>query len=71
MFRAKKKKEDKSPRIFLQHLADLLEKWLRPQEMPKVDIYDQILLEKFLLNLDENTQRWVRSHHPKLLAEAL
>lgn len=39
--------------------------------MSKVNICDQILLEQFLLDLDENTQRWVRCHHPESLVEAL
>lgn len=48
----KKRKEDKSPRILLQRLSGLLKKWLRPQELSKVEICDQILLEQFLLDLD-------------------
>lgn len=37
-FCMRKKKEDKSPWILLQHLADLLEKWLKPLEVSKVDL---------------------------------
>lgn len=67
----KKKREEKSPRILLQQLADLLEKWLKPQEASKVELCDQILLEQFLVDLDENTQRLVWCLHLKWSAEAL
>lgn len=65
------KKEDKPPRALLQCLSDLLDKWLKPLEMSKVEFCYQILLEHFLLDLHENTQCWVSCHHPKCSAEAL
>uniref|UniRef100_A0A7M4F1R7 SCAN box domain-containing protein n=1 Tax=Crocodylus porosus TaxID=8502 RepID=A0A7M4F1R7_CROPO len=70
-FRMKKQSEDKSPWILLQVLADLFDKWLRPQEVSKVDLCDQILLEQFLMDLDHGTQWWVRCHCPKSSAGAL
>lgn len=66
-----KKRVGKSSGILLQHLADLMEKWLRPTATPKKEICDQILLEQFLTDLEENTQRWLRCHCPKSSTEAL
>lgn len=52
-------------------MADLLEKCLKPHEVSKVELCNQILLEQFLVDLDESTQCYVRCHRPKLSAEAL
>ncbi|KYO26823.1 hypothetical protein Y1Q_0019269 [Alligator mississippiensis] len=70
-FKAKKKKEERDPRTLSQHLADLVTKCLKPAESSKTDIYDKILLEQFLADLDEETQSWVRYHRPVSSAEAL
>uniref|UniRef100_A0A7M4EAY2 SCAN box domain-containing protein n=1 Tax=Crocodylus porosus TaxID=8502 RepID=A0A7M4EAY2_CROPO len=70
-FHMKKKKEEKSLRILLQQLPDLLEKWLKPQKVSKVELCNQILLEQFLTDLKENTQPWVRCHRLKSSTEAL
>uniref|UniRef100_A0A7M4FGW5 SCAN box domain-containing protein n=1 Tax=Crocodylus porosus TaxID=8502 RepID=A0A7M4FGW5_CROPO len=56
-FRAKKAEERKFPRVLWQCLADLLNKWLRPELLSKEQVYDQILLEQFINDLEEDTQR--------------
>uniref|UniRef100_A0A7M4E7D7 SCAN box domain-containing protein n=1 Tax=Crocodylus porosus TaxID=8502 RepID=A0A7M4E7D7_CROPO len=70
-FQMKRRIEDKFPRVLLQHLADLLEKWFKPQEVCKVELCDQILLEQFLMDLDKGTQCWVCHHHLKSSVEVL
>uniref|UniRef100_A0A7M4DX71 SCAN box domain-containing protein n=1 Tax=Crocodylus porosus TaxID=8502 RepID=A0A7M4DX71_CROPO len=51
--------------------GDLLNKWLKPKTATKEDICDQILLEQFITDFEEGTQRWVRCHCPKSSCEAL
>uniref|UniRef100_A0A7M4EE19 SCAN box domain-containing protein n=1 Tax=Crocodylus porosus TaxID=8502 RepID=A0A7M4EE19_CROPO len=70
-FRAKKAGERKSPRVLWQCLVDLLNKWLRPELLSKEQVYEQILLEQFINDLEEDTQRWVKCHCPTSSREAL
>uniref|UniRef100_A0A7M4ES21 SCAN box domain-containing protein n=1 Tax=Crocodylus porosus TaxID=8502 RepID=A0A7M4ES21_CROPO len=70
-FRKKKPNEAKAPCILWQHLADLLSKWLRPETVLKEEICDQILLEQFFADLDEDTQKWVKCHCPASSRDAL
>ncbi|KYO27768.1 hypothetical protein Y1Q_0005313 [Alligator mississippiensis] len=71
MFCARKKKEDKTPWVLLQKLTDLQERWIQPTRAAWEEIMDAFLLEQFLVDLEQNTQRWVRRHHPKTSQEAL
>lgn len=57
--------------MLLQTLADLLEKWLKPTKVSQAKIYDLIFLEQFLADLEESTQKWVKLHQLKMMAEAL
>uniref|UniRef100_A0A7M4F0H6 SCAN box domain-containing protein n=1 Tax=Crocodylus porosus TaxID=8502 RepID=A0A7M4F0H6_CROPO len=61
-FRAKKSVEVRTPRILWQALADLLSKWLRPENTSKEQIVDLVLMEQFINDLEEETQKWVRCH---------
>uniref|UniRef100_A0A7M4FRQ8 SCAN box domain-containing protein n=1 Tax=Crocodylus porosus TaxID=8502 RepID=A0A7M4FRQ8_CROPO len=70
-FRGRKPREARAPCILWQSLGDLMNKWLRPEAVSKEDICDQILLEQFLTDLDEDTQKWVRCHCPTSSQEAL
>uniref|UniRef100_A0A7M4EXK3 SCAN box domain-containing protein n=1 Tax=Crocodylus porosus TaxID=8502 RepID=A0A7M4EXK3_CROPO len=70
-FRAKKPAEVRSPRILWQTLADLLSKWLRPESTSKEQILDLVLMEQFIDDLEEETQKWVRCHCPSSSWEAL
>uniref|UniRef100_A0A7M4EAI7 SCAN box domain-containing protein n=1 Tax=Crocodylus porosus TaxID=8502 RepID=A0A7M4EAI7_CROPO len=70
-FRRKKSREAKAPRVLWQSLIDLTNKWLQPEATSKEGICDQILLEQFMADLDEDTQRWVRCHCPTSSLEAL
>lgn len=67
LFQMKKRREDKMPKVLLQNLADLLDKWLKPMLASKAEI----CLEQFLADLEETTKSWVLCHQPKTLAEAL
>lgn len=71
MLREQKKREDKSPRVLLQKLEDLLNRWIQPALMFLQEIMDTFLLGQFLTALEENTQRWVCPHHPKTSRGAL
>lgn len=66
-----RKKEDRSPRVLLQNLADIMERWLKLTITSKEKICDQIHLERFLSDLEENTQKWVKCYCLKKSAEAL
>lgn len=46
-------------------------KWQKSIETLKAETCDKILLEPFVANLDEETQKWVRYHWPVLAAKAL
>ncbi|KYO44688.1 hypothetical protein Y1Q_0016810 [Alligator mississippiensis] len=70
-FRARKPKESKRPRGLLQTLRDALQKWLPAGKFDRAGVLDQILLEQFLWDLEEDTQRWVRRHQPRSSEEAL
>uniref|UniRef100_A0A7M4EAT5 SCAN box domain-containing protein n=1 Tax=Crocodylus porosus TaxID=8502 RepID=A0A7M4EAT5_CROPO len=59
IFRGEKLDEARAPRALWQHLADELNKWLRPKSASKEEICDQILLEQFAMDLDEENQQWV------------
>lgn len=50
---------------------DLLQKWVPPQSYHQEGLADQVLLEQFLANSEEETQKWVRCHSPKNSEEAL
>uniref|UniRef100_A0A7M4EXX1 CCHC-type domain-containing protein n=1 Tax=Crocodylus porosus TaxID=8502 RepID=A0A7M4EXX1_CROPO len=69
--RERKTGEMKTLRVLWQTLADLLGKWLRPEAASKEQIVDQILMEQFINDLDDNTQNWVRCHCPTSSREAL
>ncbi|KYO29049.1 hypothetical protein Y1Q_0009858 [Alligator mississippiensis] len=71
MLHAWKKKEDRAPQVLLQKLTDLLEWWIQPARASREDIVDTFLLEQFLVDLEENTQRWVQQHRPKMAQEVL
>uniref|UniRef100_A0A7M4E0L9 SCAN box domain-containing protein n=1 Tax=Crocodylus porosus TaxID=8502 RepID=A0A7M4E0L9_CROPO len=71
VFRREKTGEARTPRILWQHLADELNKWLRPEWTSKEEICDKILLEQFISALDEDTQKWVKCHCPTSSKEAL
>uniref|UniRef100_A0A7M4EUD6 CCHC-type domain-containing protein n=1 Tax=Crocodylus porosus TaxID=8502 RepID=A0A7M4EUD6_CROPO len=70
-FRERKSSEGRTPCILWQNLADLLNKWLRPEATLKKESCDQILLEQFITDLEEDTQKWVRCHCPTSSREAL
>ncbi|KYO46147.1 hypothetical protein Y1Q_0021705 [Alligator mississippiensis] len=70
-FRAKKDHEIRQPRVLLQQLRDLLDKWVSPVEHDREALANQIVLEQFQNDLEERTQRWVRQHTPQNCEEAL
>uniref|UniRef100_A0A7M4EJD3 SCAN box domain-containing protein n=1 Tax=Crocodylus porosus TaxID=8502 RepID=A0A7M4EJD3_CROPO len=70
-FREREASEVRSPRILWQTLADLLARWLRPEVASKEQIVDQILMEQFINDLEEETRKWVRCHCPASSREAL
>ncbi|KYO27759.1 hypothetical protein Y1Q_0005304 [Alligator mississippiensis] len=70
-FRARKSKEARRPRGLLQALRDSLNKWLPAGKFERVGVMDQILLEQFIWDLEEDAQRWVRRHQPQTSEEAL
>ncbi|KYO28762.1 hypothetical protein Y1Q_0004423 [Alligator mississippiensis] len=70
-FRAKKGPEVKQPRVLLQLLRDLLDKWVSPAGQDQEALADQIVLEQFQNDLEERTQLWVRQHTPQTCEEAL
>lgn len=49
-FQAKKKQEERG---LLQQLGDLVTKWLKPADSLKAEICNKILLDQFLVDLDE------------------
>ncbi|KYO46043.1 hypothetical protein Y1Q_0021625 [Alligator mississippiensis] len=71
LFRAKKRPDERRPRVLLQLLRDLLDKWVSPVGSDHQDLADQVILEQFQIDLDERTQRWVRQHTPRNCEEAL
>uniref|UniRef100_A0A7M4EJK4 Uncharacterized protein n=1 Tax=Crocodylus porosus TaxID=8502 RepID=A0A7M4EJK4_CROPO len=70
-FCTKKPAEVRTPRILWQTLADLLGKWLRAESTSKEQIFDLVLMEQFIDDLEEETQIWVRRHCPTSSREAL
>lgn len=48
-----------------------MNRWLKPSVTLLEEIVDMILLQQYLNDLEENTQRWVRLHHAKMSTEAL
>ncbi|KYO27710.1 hypothetical protein Y1Q_0005267 [Alligator mississippiensis] len=70
-FRARKPRESRRPHGLLQSLQDSLQKWLPAGKFNREGVLDQILLEQFLWDLEEDTQRWVWRHQPQSSEEAL
>uniref|UniRef100_A0A7M4E7Q3 SCAN box domain-containing protein n=1 Tax=Crocodylus porosus TaxID=8502 RepID=A0A7M4E7Q3_CROPO len=70
-FRGNKTKGEKSPKMLWHSLRDEMMKWLRPAETTKEEICDQVLLEQFLMDLEDDTQQWVRCHGPTTSLQAL
>ncbi|KYO42761.1 hypothetical protein Y1Q_0016157 [Alligator mississippiensis] len=71
LLRAKKGPDERRPRVLLQLLRDLLNKWVNPARQDREALADQIVLEQFQNDLEERTQRWVRQHAPLTCEEAL
>ncbi|KYO19274.1 hypothetical protein Y1Q_0016276 [Alligator mississippiensis] len=71
LFCAKKSKEDRKPHHLMQLLKDLLDKWVPPGKIDWATLADQILLEQFIKDLEEDTQLWVRHHLLQTAMEAL
>ncbi|KYO26198.1 hypothetical protein Y1Q_0002006 [Alligator mississippiensis] len=57
--RAKKGHEIRQPRVLLQLLLNLLDKWVSPAGQDQEALADQIVLEQFQKDLEERMQRWV------------
>ncbi|KYO18414.1 hypothetical protein Y1Q_0008528 [Alligator mississippiensis] len=55
-FQARKPRESRRPCGLLQALRDSLQKWLPAGKLNREGVLDQILLEQFLLDLEEDTQ---------------
>ncbi|KYO42832.1 hypothetical protein Y1Q_0016206 [Alligator mississippiensis] len=60
LFRDKKGPDERWPRILLQLLQDLLNKWASLAVYDRDALEDQILLDQFQKDLEELTQHWVR-----------
>ncbi|KYO45132.1 hypothetical protein Y1Q_0007421 [Alligator mississippiensis] len=71
LFQARKGPDERQPRVQLQLLRDLLDKWVNPVGFNREDLADQIVLEQFQDDLEERTQCWVWQHSPQNCEEAL
>ncbi|KYO45758.1 hypothetical protein Y1Q_0021408 [Alligator mississippiensis] len=71
LFRSKKGSDERRPRVLLQLLRDLLNKWVSPPGSDREDLADQVVLEQFQNDLEERTQHWVRQHFPQNCEEVL
>ncbi|KYO29302.1 hypothetical protein Y1Q_0017948 [Alligator mississippiensis] len=71
LFRVRKGPDERRPRVLLQLLRDLLDKWVNPVGSDRKDLADQVVLEQFQNDLEERTQRWVRQRSPRNCEEAL
>ncbi|KYO35060.1 hypothetical protein Y1Q_0000962 [Alligator mississippiensis] len=71
LYWAKKGPEENQPRLLLQLLWDLLNKWLSPTSCDRDTLADEIMLEQFMNDLEEHTQLWVHQHSPRNCDEAL
>uniref|UniRef100_A0A7M4ESF4 SCAN box domain-containing protein n=1 Tax=Crocodylus porosus TaxID=8502 RepID=A0A7M4ESF4_CROPO len=70
-FRARKKAEERWPRLLAQTMRNLLEWWIQPAGKTVAEILGLFTLEQFLEDLDEKTQCWVRKYQPEGVEEAL
>ncbi|KYO35186.1 hypothetical protein Y1Q_0001065 [Alligator mississippiensis] len=59
VFQAWKPKEAKWSSGLLQSLQDVLNKWLPVRRFNQEGVMDQVLLEQFLWDLEEDTQGWM------------
>lgn len=59
-FRARKAKDAKRPHSLLSYLRDALNKWLPGNWFNWEGVIDQVLLEHFLWDLEDETQTWVK-----------
>ncbi|KYO37812.1 hypothetical protein Y1Q_0004671 [Alligator mississippiensis] len=71
LFRARKGPDERRPRVLLQLLRDLLNKWVNPVGSDHEDLADQVILEQFQNDLEERTHSWVRQHSPRNCEEVL
>lgn len=62
MFWAKKSRDNRRPRVLLQLLRDLRNKWLKALVYDQEGHTGEIVLEPFLSDLEENTRKWMRRH---------
>uniref|UniRef100_A0A7M4FK65 CCHC-type domain-containing protein n=1 Tax=Crocodylus porosus TaxID=8502 RepID=A0A7M4FK65_CROPO len=65
LFRAKKGPEERRPQLLLQRFRDLFRKWLNLPTCTMPALVDKIIMEQFVNDLEEWTQRWVRQHSPE------
>lgn len=63
--------EESRPRVLSQILKDAATRWIQPEGKTAEEVVDVVVLEKFVRDLEWNTQKWVKRHQPHSLAEAL
>lgn len=49
-------KERKTPQILAQTLRDMTAKWLKPEEALSLQMFDMVVLEQFIWDLEVQTQ---------------
>uniref|UniRef100_A0A7M4EAK3 SCAN box domain-containing protein n=1 Tax=Crocodylus porosus TaxID=8502 RepID=A0A7M4EAK3_CROPO len=70
-FRAKEKLEEIQLRMLAQLLNNAATQWIQPASKTTKEVVDLVILEQFIKNVEVNTQKWVKRHQPRSLAEAL
>uniref|UniRef100_A0A7M4EFE9 CCHC-type domain-containing protein n=1 Tax=Crocodylus porosus TaxID=8502 RepID=A0A7M4EFE9_CROPO len=65
LFRTRKGPKERRPRVLLQRLRDLFGKWVSLPTCTLAALVDKIVMEQFINDLEERTQRWVRQHSPE------
>lgn len=70
-FRAKKRPNELRPRMLAKILNDAVAQWIQLAGKMVEEVLNLIVLKQFINDLEVNTQKWVKKHQPKLLAEAL
>ncbi|KYO20534.1 hypothetical protein Y1Q_0012149 [Alligator mississippiensis] len=70
-FRGFRYEEARGPREACARLRQLFHHWLAPEQRPREQVVELLVLEQFLAILPMETQRWVRARGPWTCAQAV
>lgn len=69
-FREPDIRPNENPGEFYNHLKDLYEKWIQPENRTKEQVGEILILEQFYHSLSPELRVWVKERDPELARDA-